>query len=142
MRTVPDMAKVSISEAARLAGKSRSHLYEKYINRGVITVETLRDGRKVIDTSELIRVFGSISLAGSADDNDNSVKDSSGHEKNDNEHSQIKALQAENEVLREYLRAKDEEVAWLREQVSKTTALLTHQKRESPPNKKKWWWPW
>ncbi|MGC9128252.1 MAG: hypothetical protein ACP5GA_05925 [Acidithiobacillus sp.] len=135
------MAKVSISEAARLAGKSRSHLYEKYINRGVITVETLRDGRKVIDTSELIRVFGSISLAGSTDDNDDSVKDSSGHVENDNENSQIKALQAENEVLREYLRAKDEEVAWLREQVSKVTALLTHQQSESRA-RKKWWWPW
>ncbi len=135
------MAKVSISEAARLAGKSRSHLYEKYINRGVITVETLMDGRKVIDTSELIRVFGSISLAGVTDDNDNSRKDSSGHVDNDSENSQIKALQAENEVLREYLRAKDEEVAWLREQVSKVTALLTHQQSESRA-RKKWWWPW
>lgn len=135
------MAKVSISEAARLAGKSRSHLYEKYINTGSISIETLRDGKKVIDTSELIRVFGSISLSDSAEDMGNAIKDSSGHIDNNKEYSLFKALQAENEVLREYLRAKDEEVAWLREQVSRTTALLTHQKSEVQPSKK-WWWPW
>jgi 2',3'-cyclic-nucleotide 2'-phosphodiesterase (5'-nucleotidase family) len=132
------MAKVSISEASRLAGKSRSHLYEKYINTGAITVETSRDGKKVIDTSELIRVFGSISLG---DSNEDSIKNSSGHQEKGEEYNRIKALLAENEVLREYLRAKDEEVAWLREQVSKTTALLTHQPAESR-TAKKWWWPW
>jgi hypothetical protein len=135
------MAKVSISEAARLAGKSRSHLYEKYINTGAISVETLRDGKKVIDTSELIRVFGSISLADSTEDIENAVEDSLGHVENNKEDNLFKALRAENELLREYLRAKDEEVAWLREQVSRTTALLTHQKSESQPSKK-WWWPW
>lgn len=135
------MAKVSISEAARLVGKSRSHLYEKYIKTGAITVETLAYGKKVIDTSELIRVFGSISLPDSAEDTENSSEDSSGHIGNNKEYSLVRALQAENEVLREYLRAKDEEIAWLREQVSRTTALLTHQKSERQPSKK-WWWPW
>ena len=134
------MAKVNISEAARMVGKSRSHLYEKYINTGAITVESDRDGRKVIDTSELIRVFGSLSLD---DNSEDVVKDNQGHVESSEKDSVISALRSENEVLREYLRAKEQEVAWLREQFGKTTALLTHQKDHAAVGKgKRWWWPW
>lgn len=134
------MPKVNISEAARMARKSRSHLYEKYINSGAITVETDREGRKVIDTSELIRVFGDLVCG---DNTKDVVESSSGHDKNNQKDSVIGALQAENEVLREYLRAKEQEVAWLREQVGKTTALLTHQKDNGGVTQgKRWWWPW
>ncbi len=134
------MAKVNISEAARMAGKSRSHLYEKYINTGAITVETDRDGRKVIDTSELIRVFGDEVVP---DNSKDVVESSSGHIKNTTKDITISALQSENEVLREYLRAKEQEVTWLREQIGKTTALLTHQKgTPEAKQEKRWWWPW
>lgn len=59
------MSKVSISEAARLAGVSRQHLYKRFITPGVLTVE--KDGRNppVIDTSELLRVFGELKGEGS-----------------------------------------------------------------------------
>jgi hypothetical protein len=71
------------------------------------------------------------------------TEDSIGHEKNSHKDSVISALQSENEVLREYLRAKEQEVAWLREQVGKTTALLTHQKdSHGVVQGKRWWWPW
>lgn len=53
------MAKVSISEAIRMAGISRSHFYNKYINKGLISVQ-VEDDKKLIDVSELIRVFGDI----------------------------------------------------------------------------------
>lgn len=53
------MAKVSISEAIRMAGVSRSHFYNKYINKGLISVQ-IEDDKKLIDVSELIRVFGNI----------------------------------------------------------------------------------
>lgn len=57
------MAKVSISEAARLAGISRPTLYRK-IDAGEISVE--RDGDSVqIDISELLRVFGELKTPGS-----------------------------------------------------------------------------
>lgn len=134
------MAKVNISEAARMVGKSRSHLYEKYINTGSITVESDREGRKVIDTSELIRVFGNLVLG---DNRKDIEEDSTGHDKNSQKDSVISALQSENEVLREYLRAKEQEVSWLREQVGKTTALLTYQKDSlEVVQGKRWWWPW
>lgn len=134
------MAKVNISEAAKMVCKSRSHLYEKYINTGAITVESDREGRKVIDTSELIRVFGDLVYG---DNTKDIIEDSRGHDRNSQKDSVISALQSENEVLREYLRAKEQEVAWLREQVGKTTALLTHQKYSPEVAQgKRWWWPW
>lgn len=55
------MNKVSITQAAKLAGISRSYLYRKYINSGLISVETEYD-KKFIDISELIRVFGDIHI--------------------------------------------------------------------------------
>lgn len=50
------MAILSISEAARLAGISRNHLYKKYINEGLISVTT-NNNKPCIDVSELLRVF-------------------------------------------------------------------------------------
>ncbi len=56
------MALISISEAAKLAGIARSHLYSQYINTGAISVTRDSRGKPKIDTAELIRVFGSIQL--------------------------------------------------------------------------------
>ncbi|MBU2805396.1 hypothetical protein HF283_09805 [Acidithiobacillus ferrooxidans] len=140
------MAKVNITDAARMAGKSRSYFYEKYINTGAISVETDREGRKVIDTAELVRVFGNIATDDTSDDEANNSAQQTDTEKD----SKIAALQAQNDVLREYLHAqekhlqeKEREVEWLREQVGKATALLTHQVNDKEPKRQKaWWWPW
>jgi predicted N-formylglutamate amidohydrolase len=51
------MTKISISEAIKLTGISRSHFYKTYINKGIITIDIL-ENKKLIDMSELIRVFG------------------------------------------------------------------------------------
>jgi hypothetical protein len=51
------MARVSISEAARLKGKSRTTLHRliKVVKCPPVVVNAMQ---KVIDTSELLRVFG------------------------------------------------------------------------------------
>ena len=54
------MTHVSISKAATLAGVSRATLYKTYINKGRISVSSDTNGKKYIDTSEILRVFGSI----------------------------------------------------------------------------------
>jgi len=54
------MAQVSISEAARLTGRSRKTLHT-YISNGKLTKVTDSQGKPKIDTSELIRVFGELS---------------------------------------------------------------------------------
>ena len=56
------MARVSISEAARLVKVSRPTIYKR-INSGKLSyTSVVKHGKaiKVIDTSELIRVFGSL----------------------------------------------------------------------------------
>lgn len=52
------MALVSISEAARLTGKSRTTV-QAYIKQGKLTKCTDSAGASKLDTSELLRVFGS-----------------------------------------------------------------------------------
>lgn len=56
------MAKVSISEAARLAGKSRTTLH-RLIKAGELSVSTGYRNAKMIDVSELVRVFPDLSLS-------------------------------------------------------------------------------
>ena len=54
------MAQVNITQAAKLAGVSRTTLYNTYIKSGQITVSKDKSGNKQVDTSELIRVFGEL----------------------------------------------------------------------------------
>lgn len=51
------MAYVSLSEAARLAGISRSTLYER-IKNGQLSTTRSHNGKPTVQISELIRVFG------------------------------------------------------------------------------------
>ncbi|WP_420854339.1 DNA-binding protein [Rosenbergiella australiborealis] len=56
------LAKVSISEAARLAGKSRTTLH-RLIKTGELSVSTGERNAKMIDISELVRVFPDLKLS-------------------------------------------------------------------------------
>ena len=51
------MAKISISEAARLTGKSRTTLH-RLINTGELSTCHGARNARMVDISELIRVFG------------------------------------------------------------------------------------
>ena len=50
---------LTVADAARQVGKSRQTLFDK-IKRGQLSATVNHDGNKVIDVSELIRVFGPI----------------------------------------------------------------------------------
>ncbi|QOQ84772.1 hypothetical protein INP81_24270 (plasmid) [Comamonas thiooxydans] len=50
---------LTVADAARQVGKSRQTLFDK-IKRGQLSATVNHDGNKVIDVSELIRVFGSL----------------------------------------------------------------------------------
>ena len=54
------MACHTISEAASLAGVNRRTIY-RYIKSGRLSPVVTHDNKTVIDTSELLRVFGSLS---------------------------------------------------------------------------------
>lgn len=55
------MACHSITEAATMAGVNRRTIY-RYIKSGKLSATVTADKKTVIDTSELLRVFGSLSL--------------------------------------------------------------------------------
>ena len=61
------MASVNLSEAAKLAMKSRTTLW-KYVKAGKLSVTRDSKGKPFVDTSELIRVFGPIKLQPVKDD--------------------------------------------------------------------------
>jgi hypothetical protein len=110
------MALVSISQAAKLAGKSRSTLYRTYIDTGKLSVQKDATGKAVVDTSELLRVFGDIGVA-DATANATAQSDTSLQNATPQKDSEIS-------LLRELLKAKDEQLSeakereeWMRKQV-------------------------
>jgi hypothetical protein len=133
------MAKVSITEAARLAGVARSYFYKRYIDSGEITVERDLRGNPLVDVSEILRVFGE--LKGQVEDSSR-TQERTGDD-NQNSCEDVIVLRAELGACREVLRVREaeigrlvEEVGWLREQVVQQR-LLT-----GPDTKRRWWWPW
>lgn len=110
------MSKVSITQAAKLAKISRSTLYNKYINAGLISVESVED-KKLIDVSELLRVFGNTLNQDSIIVQDNTIQDSVVHVENTAKDRIIKLLE------QQLLEAKERE-EWLKLQLEKTTHLL------------------
>ena len=110
------MSKVSITQAAKLAKISRSTLYNKYINTGMITVETVED-KKLIDMSELFRVFNNNITQDNNDTPINTVADSVEQAGNTAKDKIISLLE------RQLQEAKERE-EWFKQQLEKTTHLL------------------
>jgi len=110
------MSKVSISQAAKLAKISRSTLYNKYINTGIISVETIED-KKLIDMSELFRVFNNNISQDSINVQNNTVTDSATQADNTAKDKIISLLEKQLDEARE----REE---WLKAQLEKTTHLL------------------
>ncbi len=67
------MAKLDIAKAARAVRKSRGTLY-KYIKEGKLTCDVTEKGHKVIDSAELLRVFGELETDGSINQVDTIVR--------------------------------------------------------------------
>ena len=133
------MARVSISEAALLVKVSRPTIY-KMINSGKLSyTSVVKHGKsiKVIDTSELIRVFGS--LDGVIDDV-KSDAESTGINSvglHDLQH-RIALLEAENDGLKGAVKARDEHIDSLRQAMQ----LLEHKHEPSSPPHSPWWKFW
>ena len=125
------MAKVSISEAARLVGISRSALYRGYISQGKVSVERDYRNAPVVDTSELLRVFGDIS------------KDTAEHRPDQGvDMAQLQAevarLQALVQLYESQLAEAKEREDWFKRKIDQ----LQPQALAGPETKRKWWWPW
>lgn len=51
------MAKITLSEAARLYKKDRRTI-QRHISQGRLSADSIRDGKRLIETAELLRVYG------------------------------------------------------------------------------------
>ena len=111
------MAKHSISEAARLSGKSRSTLH-RHIKSGKLSKEPGPNGDPVIDTSELRRVYGDVLQLGAASEQ---APEQRASPQNSALEAEYAALRRENEALRE------ERDRWAA-QAERLTSLLADQR--------------
>lgn len=150
------MPQVSVSEAARLAGISRSHLYKNYIKQGLISVVRNHQGQPQIDVSELLRVFGEIQknthLSSKTQVEDRSKiqvrtpKIQLKTQENTTETQvqiQVAALESELKLLREQLAKADEREQFYQQQLkdlTQTIKLLEHHPEPPPHPWWQWWW--
>ncbi|EAC0045682.1 helix-turn-helix domain-containing protein [Mixta calida] len=132
------MAKVSISEAARLTGKSRTTLHRLIKTGELSTCAGVRNS-KMIDISELIRVFGDISStvveqpAEQVSEQRVTVPDTANEQL-------VHSLKQEVEHLRTLVSAQESHIDSLKQSLH----LLEHKKDavQSMPHPGKWWQFW
>lgn len=130
------MAQVNISEAARLAGISRSHLYRHYLKPGKLSLSKNDLGQPVIVTSELLRVFGT--LQGDSSQTTEGNKPALPMN-NPTEAILLERLQG----LEQLLKAHQEELTnyRAREQSYLERERAFYRLLEDKTLKRKWWWP-
>ena len=118
------MAKVNISQAARLTGKSRTTIHRK-LNSGELSIQG-----GLIDTSDLIRVFGAlVSESEQSSTGTHRTKRVNTEQVTVQQQVQLEVLQAKFEGLARESALKDTIIESLREQVR----LLEHKPTESKP---------
>ena len=124
------MARLSVSDAIKQSGVARSTFYSKYINKGLISV-SVSDGKKYIDSSELVRVFPEL-------DNRTTKNSPSDTESNSIVHPENTLLKMEIKLLREVLDKTEQDKQWLKDQ--NTTLLLRLEAPAQPVNPLIRWW--
>ena len=114
------MAQLTMRQAATAAGVSRQTIY-RVADAGRLSVTTNRQGQKVVDTSELIRVFGALQQPGDspAKDSSNQPRQSRGIAGLD---ATTTALQIEVATLKAQLDASKAIADNLRDQLAKAEA--------------------
>lgn len=133
------MAKVSISEAARLTGKSRTTLH-RLIKTGELSTCHGERNTRMLDTSELLRVFGSLARTEAVQDVEQLSEQSVTASQTENEQV-ITSLKQEVEHLRTLVSAQGSHIDSLKQAMQ----LLEHKKTSSDmPNVSgsPWWKFW
>ena len=132
------MAKVSISEAARLTGKSRTTLHRLIKTGELSTCAGVRNA-KMIDISELIRVFGDISLT-AVEQPEEQVSEQRVTVTDTANERLVHSLKQEVEHLRTLVSAQESHIDSLKQSLH----LLEHQKETALPvlPAGKWWQFW
>lgn len=131
---------VNITKAAQLAGIGRETLYKNYLNKGRISITRDERNRPMVDTSEILRVFGRLHSEGDTSketptERQNPTPDSI-HPTPPELSAQLAQLQAENTQLRERLEEAKERESWQREKIDTLidTVKLLEAPKPAPPS--------
>ena len=127
--------KHSISQAAKLANVARTTLYDA-IRSGKIATETDGRGRKLIDTAELLRVFGELHADGLPHNETlqpRTLPTTPTHTPTAVLEEKIKGLEA-------LLAARDAELSAYREREQRLMQLLGSPTPAEPAPKRRRWW--
>jgi hypothetical protein len=130
------MARLTISDAIKQSGVARSTFYRKYVRQGLISVSE-HDGRKYIDSSELVRVFPDLKSETPSNTKSNSVKQANETPSNNVGHIENTLLKAEIKLLRETLEKTEQDKQWLKDQ---NTTLILRLEGPKPTNPIVKWW--
>jgi hypothetical protein len=130
------MAKINISQAAKMTGKTRTTIYKK-IKSGELSAELGSDGNRLIDTAELLRVFGELVTPDTVSMDVHEIQQEMPQVTPLLER-QINLLEAENRRLHEQIEADRREKERLLGLLEKQTLLLTHTQQESVPKVSFW----
>lgn len=99
------MAQVSVTEAARLTGKNRATIH-RYIKQGKLSQVTDETGTKKVDTSELLRVFGTLSATPATLPHSDTIQ----HDVTQEMDHPVAVLQQKITLLEQLLESKDKEL--------------------------------
>lgn len=140
------MARISISEAARLVSVSRPTIYKLLKSGELSYTSVVKHGKpvKTIDTAELMRVFGAIEVVSVGKSDAVKFDDMSTSVNSDVLQSlqhQLTLLQTENAGLKDAVNARDEHISSLRQAMQ----LLEHKQSAPDPQNvpaKSWWQFW
>lgn len=131
------MARVSIIKAAKLAGIARSHLYKAYINTGLLSLSKDEKNRPYIDTSELLRVFGTLTEDTPKTGQKTVTEDNTGQSEKTAEND----LQDQQNIIKkleeQLTEAKDRE-EWYQSQIQSLTDTM--KLLEGPKQHPHFWW--
>jgi hypothetical protein len=118
------MSKNNISQAAKMTGKTRTTIYKK-IKSGELSAELGEDGNRLIDTAELLRVFGELVTPDTVSMDVHTIH-SETPQVTPLLERQISLLEAENKRLHEQIASDRREKERLLGLLEKQTLLLTH----------------
>ena len=130
------MARVSISEAARLTGKSRTTLH-RLIKAGDLSTCSGERNAKMVDTLELLRVFGPFEQP-KGEHHSGQVSEQRDTASADQSEQVIRHLKQEIEHLNTLLLSKDSHIDSLKQAMQ----LLEHKHEPSSPPHSPWWKFW
>jgi len=138
------MALVSISKAAKLAGVNRSNFYTSYLNQGKISVVKDERNRPCVDTSELLRVFGSLKAEGLGIQQDTTPSYTLGQNTTDSGLyplvEQLKQQLAEAKQREQQALEREQFYQQQLKDLTQTIKLLEYKPEPPPRHGWQWWW--